>query len=153
MADGDLVVRFGIDALIQGARRKLDMALTDSGMVSCLDQLVPLSTTKTTLWSYAADEAGGVTEDWECMILSNEDSSIAVDVALSSSAANTDSVWVQIPAGRFFVLWNRKFLVDDDAVAGAAPPSYVNIELVEAAGASGNPIVRVLVFDDTAASA
>lgn len=151
--DGDLVTRISASALIEGVTRKLDFTATLTGQISCFDQLIPMTTTKSTVVGVGADDAGGTIEDWTCLYLENRSETAAeiIHVAISSST-DGKGIWMTIPASRAIVLWSKDFDCDDDAVAGATP-SLSQATIVEARSASGNPILRVLAFDDTAASA
>jgi len=142
----DLVTRFYAESTIEGSKRTLEWTSTLSSQVSCYDQLLPLTTTKAEVLTIATDEAGRTLEDITCLVLENRSSTIDIYAALSQSAKG---VWHLIPAGKFMVFWSKSIDCDDDAAAGASP-SFAPIAKVEAKAASGNPVLRVLAFDDTA---
>ena len=145
----DVTYRHYCEATIGGAKKTVEHSGTVTGAVSVFDQVFPLSTTTATVLSIAADEAGGTLEDWSYLLLENLDSTIAINVAFSSTT-DTENFTVQIPAGRFFVMWNRSFDADSTAAASDIATPASSIETVLAEAASGNPLLRVVAYDDTA---
>ena len=121
-----------------------------SGVTQVYDQMIPLTTTTTTILSRSTTKAGATLADWTMLVLENLSSTDAeiINVAFSSTT-HTENFVVQIPAGRFFIMWDRSFDADSTAAASDIATPASSVEKVLAEAASGTPNLRVVVYDDT----
>ena len=143
----DVTYTFTSEATLGGEKKTIDHSGTVSGVTQVYDQLIPLTTTKQTALTYGAAEAGATLAAWTMLVLENLSSTAAevVEIAFSQASA---VFWVEVPAGRIFVMWNRNASIDDDAAAGGTA-SMASITSVAVRSQSGTPNLRIVAYDDS----
>ena len=141
----DMTVRFYSEVTIGGEKKTIEHTNSVAGLTQIYDQTLELTSTKCQVFAVAAAEAGASLADFTFMYLENLDSSTAIDVGVQSGS---QSYWVQIPAGKFIVLWNKSINTEDDGALGSAP-SYTDMTKIEAKTPSSTAKLRIVVADDT----
>jgi len=146
----DVTYTFTSEATLGGEKKTIDHSGTVSSVTQVFDQMIPLTTTSTTVLSQGSTKAGATLADWTLLVLENLSSTDAeiINVAFSSTT-HTENFVIQIPAGRFFVMWNRSFDADSTAAASDIASVASSVEKVLAEAASGTPDLRVVVYDDS----
>ena len=145
----DVTYRFYSEATLGGEKKTIEHSGTVSGVTQVFDQMVPLTTTKQTVLTWNnSNEAGATLTDWTMLVLENLDDSDAIDIAFEDSA-DASHFWLSLPAGRFFVLWNRSTEINDGATATATPGTYGTLELIVARAATNTANLRIVAYDDT----
>jgi hypothetical protein len=146
----DVTYTFTSEATLGGEKKTIEHSGTVSGVTQVYDQMIPLTTTTTTILSRSTTKAGATLADWTMLVLENLSSTDAeiINVAFSSTT-HTENFVVQIPAGRFFIMWDRSFDADSTAAASDIATPASSVEKVLAEAASGTPNLRVVVYDDT----
>lgn len=150
----DVTYRLYTEATLGGSMKTVEHSGTVAGATQVYDQVLPLTETKATVLTIASDEAGATLESWSFLLLENLSSTSGENINVAfTSTGDTEHFVIQIPPGRFFILWNPDFDADSSAVAGAIPDPASSINLVEAITEAGNPLLRIVAYDDTAVTA